>query len=251
VLHSGLLAEGDSFNAASMLKDLQQLLVLQDRDTNLQKLEADMRQIPKDVEREASRLKQDQAALDTAKQELQKLEVEAGKVKLDRRTRQDTLEKLRVQMFETKKNEEYAALGAEADRYETIVGEYETEELELLEKCDSQKVVVEQKTQALVDRKAMVASNVAELKDKAKIFVAKFKEAKVERASAASGVEEEALGLYDRVFKSKKDFAVVEILHGEVCSGCHITVVASTLSKLRADNAITQCENCARILFER
>ena len=232
-----------------MNKNLQDLLVVQDRDMKLQKLEAEMRRVPKDVAAESERLNSDKAAVEEAKQNLQKVEVEAGKLKLDRRTRQDTIEKLKVQMFETKKNEEYAALGSDVKRYEAQVSDIETEELELMEKCDELKEVLEQAKAALAERENMVKANVEELKDKARVLVDRFKEAKKDRAVSTEGVDADALALYERIYKSKGDAAIAE-LRGDICGGCNMKIVPSTLSRLRAGDELTQCENCSRILYE-
>lgn len=232
-----------------MLKELQDLLVVQDRDVNIKKLEAELRKIPQDVEGEQGRLKADQATYDEAKKALQEMQVEAGTIRTERRVRQDTVEKLKVQMFETKKNEEYTALGTEVKRYEDIVSDYETQELELLEKCDAQSQLVDKKKAGLEERKVTVTKNITELKDKARTMMERFKEAKVLRIQSAEGVKQEALELYERIWKSKGDLAIAP-LKEDVCSGCRIKVVASTLSKVRAADQIAQCENCGRILFE-
>jgi len=232
-----------------MLRELQDLLILQDRDRKLQKLEAEMRSIPTSVEKEGSKLKADKRSVEVAKQELQACEVEVGKLQLDRRTRQDTVKKLETQMFETKKNDEYEALGLEVKRYQDQVSEIETAELELMEKCDAYKETLTQAEVALQERETLVAENVSELKERARTLVGKYKEAKEERVKSTQGVDKDALALYERVYKSKGDMALAELVEG-VCHGCDMKVVASTASKVKADKEIVQCENCARILFE-
>lgn len=229
--------------------DLKDLLVLQNRDVKLQTLEATMRKIPVDVEKEAAKLKADQVLLEKITRELKQNEVEANKLKLERRVRQDTVEKLKVQLYETGKDDERAALESEVKRYETAVSDYETEELVLLEKIDEIRQQVAKQEEQLTTRKELTTNNVAELKQKAKVFVAKFKEAKLARQEAASAVAADTLALYERIYKSKGDFAVVELRHG-VCSGCDMKVVPNTLASLKAGQALTKCENCSRILFE-
>lgn len=232
-----------------MLKELRDLLVLQDRDTALLKLKAEMAGIPKDVEREQAKLKNAQSELELSKEELKQLELKAGQLKLDRRTRQDTHEKLKVQQFETKKNDEYAALGAEADRYAAMVSELETEELELLEKVDDLTSLASDKEKTLTETKSNVAQSIEDLKEKARQMMARYKEAQTVRASAAGEVEGSALSLYERVFKAKGDFAVASLEEG-VCHGCSMKVVATTVSQVKVGDSLVQCENCARILHE-
>ena len=71
---------------------------------------------------------------------------------------------------------------------------------------------------------------------------------KTEREGLLAGVPEDALDLYDRIFKKKGDAAVVP-LQGEMCGGCHMKVVIGTLQNLQQGESMTQCEACGRILF--
>ena len=89
----------------------------------------------------------------------------------------------------------------------------------------------------------------AELKERARGLVARFKEAKQERENATQGVDPEAIALYDRVLKSKGDFALAELAN-DLCCGCNMRVVSSTVSKVKAGKELVRCENCSRILYE-
>jgi len=119
-----------------MLPQIESLLVIQDRDHQLQTLKNDLEKIPRDAAAIKERVMQATAELNTAKENVQQNELAIKKIDLDRKTRKDTIEKLTVQQFETSKNDEYAALGAEIVRYTDIVNELETQELEYMEKSD-------------------------------------------------------------------------------------------------------------------
>lgn len=231
-----------------MIKVVQDLLILQDRDIKIQKLEGEMREIPKIVEREKGRLVQDQTTYEAVKKAHKEKLVEAGNLRTERRVRQDTVEKLKVQMFETKKNDEYEALGKEVENYEEIISEYETNELELLEECDSMEMKVEEANTQLEKRKTMVVENIDQHKDRARVLMARYKEMKAERTKLTEGVDEAGLSLYERLWKSKGDEAL-SILANGVCGGCGMKVVASTSANVHADDRIVQCENCSRILY--
>ena len=70
-----------------------------------------------------------------------------------------------------------------------------------------------------------------------------------ERADLEGKIDEDLLGLFERLFKSKGDAAVVAIEHG-VCTGCHMKVTSATAASARAGKEIVSCENCGRILYE-
>ena len=69
-----------------------------------------------------------------------------------------------------------------------------------------------------------------------------------ERDRLASAVPEEIIDSYHRLFKSKNGMAVVGLVD-EVCQGCHMKVVKSTMIEVKAENHLAHCENCGRILY--
>ncbi|MFT6794799.1 MAG: putative nucleic acid-binding Zn-ribbon protein, partial [Rubritalea sp.] len=100
-----------------MLPQIESLLVIQDRDHQIQTLQRELEKIPRDAAAIKGRLVEAQSALDIAREGIQKNELAVKKIDLDRKTRKNTIERLTVQQFETKKNDEFAALGAEIIRY--------------------------------------------------------------------------------------------------------------------------------------
>ena len=119
-----------------MRDDVKQLLALQDTDQKIQALESELVRIPQLQEAAKERLAKDTKSLATAKSNFQANEIEIKNVELDIGTRKNTIDRLKNQQFETKKNDEYTKLGQEVIRYEKEVDELETLELELMEKAD-------------------------------------------------------------------------------------------------------------------
>jgi predicted nucleic acid-binding Zn-ribbon protein len=61
-------------------------------------------------------------------------------------------------------------------------------------------------------------------------------------------VPEVLLDLYERLFKSKAGVAVVGLVD-EVCQGCHMKVVKSTVVAVKRESSVANCENCGRLLY--
>jgi predicted nucleic acid-binding Zn-ribbon protein len=57
-------------------------------------------------------------------------------------------------------------------------------------------------------------------------------------------VEEDLLSLFERLFASKGDAAVVALEH-EVCTGCHMKVTTQTAHRVKNGKEIVSCEQCA------
>jgi len=71
-----------------------------------------------------------------------------------------------------------------------------------------------------------------------------------EHADLAGKIDEDLLALFERLFKSKGDAAVVAIEHG-VCTGCHMKVTTATAAQVKVGKEIVSCENCGRILYDQ
>ena len=230
-----------------MLPEIESLLVLQDRDQRIRSLEEDMKRIPSSKEQAKERLANDIALVANAKKAVQDNEVAIKNLELDIGTRKNTLDRLKVQQYETKKNDEFTALENEIGRYNEQVDELETQELELMEKADNLRIEYKKTEDALAITQSMVDEEIAQLDQRAKEVSAQHEEVSAERTKLAANVNEELLSLYDRLIVSKGGDAIVSAEKSQ-CHGCHMKVVPATMIKVQAEKEVAQCENCGRIL---
>jgi len=230
-----------------MLPEIESLLVLQDRDQRIRSLEEDMKRIPSSKEQAKERLANDIALVANAKKAVQDNEVAIKNLELDIGTRKNTLDRLKVQQYETKKNDEFTALENEIGRYNEQVDELETQELELMEKADKLRIEHKKAEGALAITQSMVDEEIAQLDQRAKEVSSQHEEVSAERTKLAANVNEELLSLYDRLIVSKGGDAIVSAEKSQ-CHGCHMKVVPATMIKVQAEKEVAQCENCGRIL---
>ncbi|BDS08376.1 hypothetical protein NT6N_34160 [Oceaniferula spumae] len=231
-----------------MLAEIESLLVLQDRDQRILKLEADLKRIPIDQERAKERLANDLESVAKAKLAVQENEVAIKNIELDIGTRKATLTRLKTQQYETKKNDEFTALGNEIERYNEQIDDYETQELELMEKADELRALQKKAEDALAITQGMVDEEIASLGSQLEENNKRLAEVKAERAKLAENIDDDQLSLYDRLMKSKGGDAIVSAEKSQ-CSGCHMKLVPATMISVQSEKEVTQCENCGRILY--
>ena len=231
-----------------MLAEIESLLVLQDRDQRILKLETDTKLIPADKERAQQRLANTLAKVAQAKKALQENEMAIKTLELDIGTRKNSLERMKTQQFETKKNEEFTALGNEIKRYSGEIDDYETTELELMEKSDELRAVQKADEAALAITQSMVDEEIVELDKRATECKNQLEEVQLARKPIAADIDVDLLSLYERLMKSKSGDAVVAAANNQ-CTGCHMKLVPATIIQVQANKEVTQCENCGRILY--
>ncbi|CAN5398579.1 C4-type zinc ribbon domain-containing protein [soil metagenome] len=232
-----------------MLPVVRNLLVLQDRDQRIARLKKELVRIPLEEAQAKARLSGDEAAVAEADEAAKRNEVAIKNLELTIETRRDTIGKLKNQQFETRKNEEYRALGSEVERYAREIAAFEDQQLELMEKGETLKATLASAKKALAATQSFVDDELAGLAQRTAACHDQIAEAEAERQVAASAIGDEGLlGQYDRIFKNKKDAAVVPLAGGN-CGGCHMRVTPATLHSARAEAVVTYCENCGRIVY--
>lgn len=188
------------------------------------------------------------ASLESLKGRARQLEVDRKKLELDVGTRQGSIAKLKTQQYETRKNDEFQAMGHEIERYEKEIVRLEDQELELMEQADKLHGEISSQEKTAAAARDSVHRQLEDLGGKTKTLEARLVELKNEREQLASGIDEDVTERYERLFESKGDAAVVAVEHG-VCTGCHMKVTTQTAVRAKSDSEIVSCEQCGRILY--
>jgi uncharacterized protein len=230
-----------------MLEVLTQLLQVQERDQRILKFQKELKDIPNQQARAKAQLAGDTAAVEKASMTMKEIEVKIKGIELDIQTRQNTIKRLHDQQFETRKNDEFTALGTEIKRYQTDVSALEDGELEQMEALEGAKAALKVAQAKLAETQARVDVELKALDERAAGIQGRLTEVQAERATLAAPVDPDALELYSRIFSKKPD-AVAAVENG-ICRGCHVKVVSSTTQSLRQGTALTHCDSCGRILY--
>ena len=231
-----------------MLAEVRALLILQDRDRRLLVLSKDLEKLPQDEARANAKLAGDDASVTRAHDAVVDCELRLKRLELDAGTRRTTIQRLKLQQFETRKNDEYQAIGHEITRYEKEVDDLETRELELMEEMDVVRGTLKSAQAARAHDRTLVEEDLASIAQRRERMETERREVAAERESLASQVPEAILPLYNRLMKSKAGLAVAPLQEGK-CGGCHMKLIASTVVAVQTDKEIARCEDCGRILY--
>jgi predicted nucleic acid-binding Zn-ribbon protein len=229
--------------------ELEQLLVLQDREQKIRQIRTEIETVPLRRKSLEAQLAASMAGVDTLKQQGRQVEMDRKKLELDVGTRAESISRLRTQQYQTRKNDEFQAIGHEIERYENEIRKIEDDELELMVQADKIKVDLAEEEKKAAAVKESIARQTTDLEEKSKALESRLEELTRERAELAGKIDEDLLARFERLFKSKGDAAVVALEHG-VCTGCHMKVTTATAAQARSGKEIVSCENCGRILYD-
>lgn len=231
-----------------MLEAIEKLLVLQDRDRNLLRTQAELASIAPQRERALSRANSSQQALDAAKLKAKQIESDKKKLELDVEALKERISKYSLQQFQTKKNEEYRALAHEIETCKGGISKLEDQILELMEQADAVTRDVAANTKAAAGAKKDVDVEVAELGKREETFKQKLAELQANRKELAAAVEEGALARYERLLKSKGENVIVGIQHSS-CGGCHMRLPTQVMVACQSQSEMNACPHCGRIIY--
>jgi len=188
------------------------------------------------------------AKIEATKDRARHVEVEKKKLELDVGTRNESIARLRTQQYETRKNDEFSAMGREIERFQQEISKLEDQELELMEQADQLKAQIGREEKETANTKGAIARQISNLEEKQGALGQRLEELKKEREELASKVDEDLLDRFNRLFASKGDAAVVALEH-DVCTGCHMKVTTATAVRAKGGREIVSCEQCGRILY--
>ena len=231
-----------------MLQALEQLLVVQERDRRAKNYQKELIALPQQQKALETELQNLAADFDKAKTRAKEIEVERKKLEGDVKAKQDVIARYRQQQLETRKNEEYSALNHEIANAEKSIVEIEDREIGLMEESERIKPLVQQTEQQHAEKKAAIDKRVADIGSTRAAIQKHIDELAAERAALVQNIDEDLLSLYERLFKSKGDAAIVPMEH-EYCTGCHMKVTTQTAVHVKGEKEIIHCPQCARILY--
>ena len=231
-----------------MQVELEQLLILQDRAQKIRQVEAELRSLPLERKSLDSQVAAASASLEATKDRARHVEVEKKKLELDVGTRNESITRLKTQQYETRKNDEFSAIGREIERYQNEISALEDQELELMVQADVLKAQIAAEEKQTAAAKDSIAKQIANLEAKQITLTDRLEELKKEKEELAARVDEDLLDRFNRLFASKGDAAVVALEH-DVCTGCHMKITTQTAVRVKGGKEIVSCEQCGRILY--
>jgi predicted nucleic acid-binding Zn-ribbon protein len=228
--------------------ELEQLLILQDREQKIRQIRIEIETVPLRRKSLDAQLAASRSSVETLKQRARQVEVDRKKLELDVGIRTESISRLKTQQYQTRKNDEFQAMGHEIKRYEDEIQKLEDQELELMEQGDKLKVEVAAEEKKAGATKYSIARQMKDLGEKSKALETRLQELANERKELAEKMDEDLLGRFERLFASKGDSAIVAIEHG-VCTGCHMKLTIATVKAAESGKEIVSCEQCGRILY--
>ena len=231
-----------------MLDVIEKLLILQDRDRKLRRVETELAHIEPERQSLKGKSSTAQAELEQAKQRVKQIESDRKRLELEVEAKKTQIERYANQQLQTRKNEEYRALAHEIETCKADIHKIEDQEIELMEKAEKAQKEVASCTRTFDAAKKLADEQITQLGAREQNLKKELAELKSNREELAAVVDDGVRARYERLFKNKGENVVVGVNHG-VCGGCHMKLPAQVLVASQAGQEVVACTNCGRILY--
>jgi uncharacterized protein len=231
-----------------MTSDLQKLIELQQIDSQMAALRAEIAALPKHVAQIESRLAGSKAKVEAAVAAGKADEAARRKHESDIQDQQQKVSKYRDQSLSVKTNDEYRALMHEIQFAEQKIAASEDKILEIMVAADVRKETLKN---AEAELQADTAENDREKEDVRQRTAADEKELAeltAKRNELRAAVSEDALRHYDRLLQLRKT-ALAAVYENQMCSGCSVLLRPQVFQEVMTNELFMTCDTCKRILY--
>ncbi|MDR3747731.1 MAG: C4-type zinc ribbon domain-containing protein [Acidobacteriota bacterium] len=231
-----------------MNSDLQKLIDLQQVDSRIAVVKAEVAALPKQVQLIEAKLAGSKAQVETAQAAIKADDSSRRKYESEIQDQQQRISKYRDQSLGVKTNPEYKALLHEIEFAEAAIRKLEDKILEIMVAADTRKDALKHAEAAL---KADTAANEKE-KEHARQQTAEdeqlLAELTAQRKDLRAGIAEDTLQHYDRLLKHRGS-ALAAVQENQMCGGCSVMLRPQPFQVLINGEELVTCDSCQRILY--
>ena len=232
-----------------MKAELSQLIALQNADTNIRRLQAEIESIPErrvEIEREfdqrAFEIRDLEQRRDAAFHERARLEKEIFEQK-QRAERADR------NLMAAKKPDEYTAAIREADAARKQISAYETNVLEQMEAFEGAEKELHERAPEVEKLRGEMEASFKVFDQQVQQQQKELEQARVDRERLLKELPKAMSTLYNRISARIRDGVAVAEARNGACTACYMALRPQIMADVRRGEEVITCDNCNRILY--
>ncbi len=232
-----------------MKAELAQLIALQNADTNIRRLQAEIESIPerraeieKEFDQRAFEIRALEERRDNSRHERTRLEAETFEQK-QRAERADR------NLMSAKKTDEYTAAIREADAARKQISTFETQILEQMEIADQAEKELKERAPEVEKLGADMAERFKGFDEQARVQQQELDRARAERERLLNELPKPMSALYKRISSRIRDGVAMAEARNGACTACYMALRPQIMADVRRGTEVITCDNCNRILY--
>ena len=232
-----------------MKAELSQLIALQNADTNIRRLQAEIQSIPerraeieKEFDQRAFEIRDLEQRRDSAFHERARLEKEVFEQK-QRAERADR------NLMAAKKPDEYTAAIREADAARKQISAFETNVLEQMEAFDTAENQLKERAPEVEKLRGEMEASFKAFDEQGRLQQKELEQARADRERLLKELPKAMSTLYNRISARIRDGVAVAEARNGACTACYMALRPQVMADVRRGEEVITCDNCNRILY--
>lgn len=228
---------------------IEKLLIVQDRDIALQKIEQELTRIPQERAKIEALIEEEKQNIEAASHSLKEKEVQRNELDTEVKGKEADVARFKNQQLQVKKNDEYRALTHQIEQAEADINSLEEREIELMLEIDTAREAYEADKAAIDARIIEQHEQIKLLGEREQNLKDSVDAAKNALAESRVGIEANYIEHFDRVKKLTKRPPYLAPIQDHKCGGCHLRV-SNEVSRGAMDAGEPHfCDQCARMVY--
>jgi predicted nucleic acid-binding Zn-ribbon protein len=229
--------------------ELEQLIALQNTDTNIRRMQAQLNATPhkraeaeKEFEQRAFEFRTLESRRDAALEARKRLEREIAEQRA-------LAERAERNLMASKNAKDYEAAIRELDATKKHISQLETSILEQMDIIETSEKELQQREPEIARLRAELDEQLKQFSGDEQTLAESIKRAQAEREQIFNSLPKQMSALYNRISTRIKDGIAVAEARNNSCSACHVSLRPQMMAAVRRGDEIILCENCSRILY--
>src|SRR5438132_2053909 len=231
----------------AMLPDIDNLLLLQEADREIRRLNDEVAALPKRVAAIEAKLTGTKASLEKAKAAIKADDAARRKFETAIQDLHQKISKYRDQSLDVKTNEQYRALLHEIQFAEKDIRANEDKILELMVHAELRDKEVKAAETELKSEVAEIEKEKADARQRTAEDEKQLTEWNAKRETLRGAIAADLLRHYERVMKFRG--TGLSEVRDHKCMACQVMLRPQTYNEVRAGEKIVMCESCQRVLY--
>ncbi len=242
-----LVATVGSASGEELHSDLKVVIELQQVDSRITDLSAQIDALPSQVQTLQAQLKEFIQAHEDRKRRLSANQKERRELEGEIQSIQGKISKHKDQLYQVKTNEQYRAMLKEIEGEEANIRKIEDRVLEKMVEAEGLEKLIKEAVARLDGEKARVAAETRRLESLRETDIQERERMSARRKELAASVSANLLEQYEQL-RQWRGVALAEVRDG-FCTACHVRLRPQAYNEVRTNEAVIRCENCSRILY--
>jgi hypothetical protein len=231
------------------------LITLQRVENRLRAVKAKLARCRRSVLFQENQLRTLQNGLEAKQEEIKMGRLQADRLELELRTRDEQITKLRNALNLARTNKEYSVVLTELNTAKADDSKLESQVLEIMKNVEADQAACLVIQQQIGEQKVKLDEVRLESDGKVSVLEKEVEEIQREWDIAAGKVPTSALTIFRRVAESYDGEAMAEVDKADEnsnsysCGGCFMGIPAEIVNVLSGKDELIRCSNCTRILY--